>query len=211
MPAHAWFLILVGGLAIIFVHEAGHFLVARWCGYPIPRVSVGFGPTIVRHTDRRGTCWALSILPFGGYVKIQTDEVPCITPQQGLAWTSALGRRAAIWAAGPLANLILCGCICGFSAIAFGHAGLVPSPDSGLPAALASLLAGFSLAMAAFNLLPLPPLDGGALALIAIEAVTRKPMPEAAQRSFRRVGLAAILTAIFLSLIYVVAPLPPLS
>ena len=65
--------------------------------------------------------------------------------------------------------------------------------------------------MAAFNLLPLPPLDGGALALIAIEAVTHQLMPEAAQRSFRRVGLAAILTAIFLSLIYVVVPLPPLS
>ena len=207
MPAYAWSLIFLGYLVILLAHEAGHLLVARWYGYPVTRLSIGFGPDILRHTDRHGTCWALAILPLGAYVKIQTDRALYAEAQESLIWKTALGRRAAIWVAGPLANLALGFGIYCFTLAVFGHAGLAPSLDYDLPASIASSLVGLSLAVAIFNLLPIPPLDGGMLALIGIEAVMHKPLSEASQKRFRTLGLASVIGGSFLSLIYLSASL----
>ena len=59
---------------IVFIHEMGHFLAARWCGMGVSTFSVGFGPELLGFTDRKGTRWKLSAIPLGGYVKFLGDE-----------------------------------------------------------------------------------------------------------------------------------------
>lgn len=55
---------------VVFVHELGHFWAARWAGVRVDVFSIGFGPALLKWTDKRGTVWKLSILPLGGYVQI---------------------------------------------------------------------------------------------------------------------------------------------
>ena len=57
------FLFVLG--VLIFVHELGHFLVARWCGIRVAAFSIGFGRDLTGFTDRRGTRWKLSAIPLG--------------------------------------------------------------------------------------------------------------------------------------------------
>src|SRR5665213_4404946 len=59
---------------VVFFHELGHFLVARWCGVSVKTFSIGFGPELVGFNDRRGTRWRLSLVPLGGYVRFFGDE-----------------------------------------------------------------------------------------------------------------------------------------
>src|SRR3990172_2431583 len=59
---------------VVFFHELGHFLVARWCGVAVKVFSVGFGPEILGFDDRKGTRGRLSLIPLGGYVKFLGDE-----------------------------------------------------------------------------------------------------------------------------------------
>lgn len=65
---------------IVFVHEFGHFFVARLCGVKIDEFSIGFGKEIVGWYDKRGTRWKISILPFGGFVKMHGDATEASTP-----------------------------------------------------------------------------------------------------------------------------------
>lgn len=104
---------------VVFFHELGHFLVARWCGVRVLTFSVGFGPEIVGFNDRHGTRWKLSAIPLGGYVKFFGDENVASVPDQSTTagMTESEKResfhhqkvpsRAAIVAAGPIANFIL--------------------------------------------------------------------------------------------------------
>src|SRR5215470_3779065 len=59
---------------IVFIHELGHFLVARWCGVKVKDFSIGFGREIFGFYDRHGTRWKFGWLPFGGYVKFMDDD-----------------------------------------------------------------------------------------------------------------------------------------
>src|SRR5712672_3708419 len=70
---------------IVFVHELGHFLVARWCGIKVLVFSVGFGPELVGFNDRYGTRWKISAIPLGGYVKFFGDENVASVPDQDAA------------------------------------------------------------------------------------------------------------------------------
>jgi len=104
---------------VVFFHELGHFLVARWNGVRVLVFSIGFGPELFGFNDRHGTRWKLSAIPLGGYVKFFGDENAASVPdhEAGAAMNSAerkqsfmhqpVGPRAAIVAAGPLANFIL--------------------------------------------------------------------------------------------------------
>lgn len=104
---------------VVFFHELGHFLVARWCGVKVLVFSIGFGPEIVGFNDRYGTRWKLSAVPLGGYVKFFGDENAASVPDtDAAAGMSAeerkvsfvhqkVGPRAAVVAAGPIANFIL--------------------------------------------------------------------------------------------------------
>src|ERR1700704_3713104 len=65
---------------VVFFHELGHFLVARWCGIKILTFSIGFGPEIVGFYDRYGTRWKISAVPLGGYVKFFGDENAASVP-----------------------------------------------------------------------------------------------------------------------------------
>ncbi|MGV1013413.1 MAG: RIP metalloprotease RseP [Methyloceanibacter sp.] len=103
---------------VVFFHELGHFLVARWYGVGVKAFSIGFGPEIFGFNDRHGTRWKLSWIPLGGYVKFIDDENVTSASQKPLEELSEeerrvsfqgkpLGQRAAIVAAGPIANFIL--------------------------------------------------------------------------------------------------------
>ncbi|HEX4761640.1 MAG TPA: RIP metalloprotease RseP [Sphingomicrobium sp.] len=105
--------------AVVFVHELGHFLVARWCGIRVAAFSVGFGRELAGFTDRRGTRWKISAIPLGGYVRFEGDDnaasipdpealakVP-VSQRRGLFHFAPLWQRVAVVAAGPVANFIL--------------------------------------------------------------------------------------------------------
>ena len=70
---------------MVFIHELGHFLVARWCGVRVLVFSVGFGPELFGFNDRHGTRWKLSAIPLGGYVKFFGDENAATSPDRGRA------------------------------------------------------------------------------------------------------------------------------
>src|SRR5881227_195171 len=67
---------------VVFIHELGHFLVARLCGVTVDIFSIGFGREIVGFNDRHGTRWKLSWIPLGGYVKVFGDENAASVPDQ---------------------------------------------------------------------------------------------------------------------------------
>jgi regulator of sigma E protease len=104
---------------VVFFHELGHFLVARWCGVASKTFSIGFGPEIFGFTDRKGTRWRLSWIPLGGYVKFIDDENVAsaggrkafeqLPPEQKARsfQGKSLAQRAGIVAAGPIANFLL--------------------------------------------------------------------------------------------------------
>ncbi|MCB1387454.1 MAG: RIP metalloprotease RseP [Nitratireductor sp.] len=104
---------------VVFFHELGHFLVARWNKVKVDAFSVGFGPELLGFTDRYGTRWKLSAVPLGGYVKFHGDADAASTPDhEAAAAMSAeerkvsfvhkkIWQRAAVVAAGPIANFIL--------------------------------------------------------------------------------------------------------
>lgn len=65
---------------IVFVHEYGHFSVARLLGVKVEVFSIGFGKTIAQWVDKKGTEWRIALLPLGGYVKFFGDAGPASNP-----------------------------------------------------------------------------------------------------------------------------------
>jgi regulator of sigma E protease len=103
---------------VVFFHELGHFLVARWCGVQILVFSIGFGPEIVGFNDRYGTRWKISAIPLGGFVKFFGDENVASVPGQSPGdldpdqrartfMFQPVLKRIAIVVAGPAANFVL--------------------------------------------------------------------------------------------------------
>ena len=100
-------------IVIVFFHELGHFMVARWCGVRIEAFSIGFGREVWGFFDRHGTRWKLSWIPLGGYVRFEGDanaaslpdatKVASPTSLQG----AKLWKRFLIVLAGPMANFVL--------------------------------------------------------------------------------------------------------
>lgn len=102
-----WFLVAI--CILVAIHEYGHFIVARLCGVKVLRFSVGFGPRILSVTDRKGTEFALSAIPLGGYVKM-LDEREVEVPEEEKPYSynsKTVPQRIAIAAAGPAANILL--------------------------------------------------------------------------------------------------------
>ncbi len=104
---------------IVFVHEMGHYLVARWNGVAIHTFSVGFGRELFGWNDRHGTRWRISAIPLGGYVRFVGDMNPASVPDPDAAAkidpalaprlfvNKSVWQRIAIVAAGPIANVLL--------------------------------------------------------------------------------------------------------
>jgi regulator of sigma E protease len=103
---------------IVFVHEMGHYLVARWNGIAIQTFSLGFGPELIGFNDKRGTRWRIAAIPLGGYVRFvgdmnassQPDEAfieragPDLAPQ--LFANKNVWQRISVVVAGPAANVL---------------------------------------------------------------------------------------------------------
>ena len=111
-----WFVVIL--TVLVFVHEFGHYLVARWNRVRVEVFSIGFGPELFGWWDRAGTRWKFSAIPLGGYVKMFGDsDASSGLPTAGLARLAPaerevsfhykrLGQRAAIVSAGPIANFL---------------------------------------------------------------------------------------------------------
>ncbi len=110
------FIFILG--VIVFVHEMGHFLVARYNGVRVEVFSIGFGREMFGWNDSSGTRWKVSLLPLGGYVRMFGDADAASTPSGEVSEMppderrvsfhhKRLGQRTAIILAGPLANFVL--------------------------------------------------------------------------------------------------------
>ncbi|MBF0033987.1 sigma E protease regulator RseP [Citrobacter freundii] len=102
----AAFIIALG--VLITVHEFGHFWVARRCGVRVERFSIGFGKALWRRTDKSGTEYVIALIPLGGYVKMLDERAEPVAPElRHYAFNNkTVGQRAAIIAAGPIANFL---------------------------------------------------------------------------------------------------------
>ena len=105
------FLIILS--VVVFVHELGHYLLARLNGVRVQVFSIGFGPELFGVTDRAGTRWKVSAVPLGGYVKMHGDADATSStidlsalPDPDSFPAKRVGQRMAIVAAGPFANFI---------------------------------------------------------------------------------------------------------
>jgi len=103
---------------LVFVHEMGHYLVARWCGVAVETFSIGFGRELFHWHDAKGTRWRVGWMPLGGYVKFLGDadaasvrsvDVSDATPEERANYfqEKSLGVRTAVVSAGPIANFLL--------------------------------------------------------------------------------------------------------
>ncbi len=141
---------------IVFFHELGHFVVARWCGVSVETFSIGFGPEIWGFNDKKGTRWKLAWIPLGGYVKFAGDDNAASVPdrekletmsteeREGNFHAKKLWQRAAVVAAGPIANFILAIVIFAFIYAAVGRQIILPRVDS-IQANSAAAEAGFKV------------------------------------------------------------------
>jgi regulator of sigma E protease len=109
-----WFLVVL--TVLVFIHELGHFAVARWCGVRVEVFSIGFGPELFGWTDRTGTRWKFSWLPLGGYVRMFGQGESALEGEAARPMSDAeravsfkdktVGQRMAIVFAGPAANYL---------------------------------------------------------------------------------------------------------
>lgn len=243
------FVFLAMVTVIAFVHELGHFLVARRCGVRVEVFAVGFGRELFGFTDSRGTRWKLGLLPLGGYVKMFAENGRVRLADGGSRPVTAaerpesygcksVGARAAIVLAGPLANILLAVLLLAAVALATGHASGIGALGYGLERAfgfaadnlstLAGLVLGdtpagdvigpigvaevsgqsvaqygilgllaltalISVNIGILNLLPIPVLDGGHLAFLAVERLRGYPVGPRMQRLSVLCGLTAVL------------------
>ncbi|MCG8560866.1 MAG: RIP metalloprotease [Hyphomicrobiales bacterium] len=135
---------------VVFFHELGHFLVARWCGVTVKTFSIGFGKEIFGFNDRKGTRWRLSWIPLGGYVKFLDDENAASVPDRaaleamteeeraGAFQDKPLAHRAAVVAAGPIANFLLAIVIFAFMFTFIGQRTTAPRVDAITPGGAAA-------------------------------------------------------------------------
>ncbi|EJF85587.1 RIP metalloprotease RseP [Candidatus Bartonella washoeensis] len=119
-------------IIIIFVHEAGHYLIGRWCGIKASVFSLGFGPQIVGYTDKHGTQWRLALIPLGGYVKFIGDEEAGISSPQSFPIVDGSFANAHAWKkaatvfAGPLFNALFTVVILTFFFFIYGRVAIEP-------------------------------------------------------------------------------------
>jgi len=109
----AAFIVVLG--VLVFVHELGHYLAARWRGVHVEAFAIGFGRAIASWRDRQGTVWKLAWLPLGGYVKLHGQERPDdVAEEVRKGWLpgrtfheKSVLSRVIVVAAGPIANFLL--------------------------------------------------------------------------------------------------------
>ncbi len=136
-PLLAFLIVLT---VLVFVHEWGHYIVARINGVRVEVFSVGFGPEIWGYNDKHGTRWKISWIPLGGYVKFFGDATEASTPDQSLIEMSEeekavsfhhknLWQKSAIVFAGPAVNFLFAILI--IAGMFFTYGRLVNLPEVG--------------------------------------------------------------------------------
>jgi regulator of sigma E protease len=135
---------------LVFVHEYGHYIVARWNGVRVDVFSVGFGKELFGYTDSAGTRWKFSLLPLGGYVKMHGDaDASSSTVDQSTALdpdsfpAKNVLQRMSIIVAGPLANILFAAVALAFLFAIVGRPftpAVVGKVEEGSPAAIAGLM-----------------------------------------------------------------------
>ncbi len=127
---------------VVFFHELGHFIVARWCKVDVKVFSIGFGREIFGFDDKKGTRWRISWIPLGGYVKFAGDENAASAPdanaiknmseeeRAGNFHAKTLAQRAAVVVAGPVANFLLAIAIFAFIFTFIGQRHTLPFVDA---------------------------------------------------------------------------------
>jgi regulator of sigma E protease len=135
---------------LVFVHEYGHYIVARWNGVRVDVFSIGFGKELFGFTDKAGTRWKFSLLPLGGYVKMHgdadassstIDQVAAVDPDSFPA--KNVFQRMSIIAAGPLANILFAVVALAFLFMIVGRPftpAMVGNIEEGSPAEAAGLV-----------------------------------------------------------------------
>ncbi|WP_183229017.1 M50 family metallopeptidase [Bartonella callosciuri] len=120
-------------MIIIFVHEAGHYLIGRWCGIKAAVFSLGFGPQVVSYIDKHGTQWRLALIPLGGYVKFIGDEEDTVVPSsqsfpivEGSFANAHTWKKAVTVFAGPLFNVLFTIVILTFFFFIYGRIAIEP-------------------------------------------------------------------------------------
>jgi regulator of sigma E protease len=118
--SHNLFAFIVILSIIVFIHEFGHYFVAKMCGVKVEEFSIGFGKELFGWNDKSGTRWKFSLLPFGGYVKMFGDKNPASVFDEKQSESMSdedkkisfyfqnVYKRIAIVSAGPIANFLLC-------------------------------------------------------------------------------------------------------
>lgn len=134
---------------VVFVHEFGHFQVARWRGVAIDTFSIGFGKTLLSWRDKQGVEWKIGALPLGGYVKfaddadaistaprekIESPEALAAARAKGLFHAQPLSTRSMVVAAGPFTNFV-------FSILAFALLALIMGRETTDPNAIPARIA----------------------------------------------------------------------
>ena len=138
---------------LVFVHELGHYLAARWLGVHVEVFSIGFGGPILSWRDRRGTVWKIAWLPLGGYVRLHGMEPPDELTAEARArripertfFEKKVAARAVVIAAGPIANFVLAALVFAVLNVAIGRSvatSTIGQIVADSPAAHAGLLAG---------------------------------------------------------------------
>ncbi|MGI9419292.1 MAG: RIP metalloprotease RseP [Geminicoccaceae bacterium] len=135
---------------LVFVHEYGHYIVARWNGVRVDVFSIGFGKELFGYTDSAGTRWKFSLLPLGGYVKMHgdadassstIDHDAAVDPDSFPA--KNVFQRMSIIAAGPLANILFAAVALALLFMIVGRPftpATVGNVEEGSPAAAAGLM-----------------------------------------------------------------------
>lgn len=125
---------------IVGIHEFGHFIVARLCGIKVLRFSIGFGKSLYRWHDKKGTEYVLAAIPLGGYVKMLDESEEIVLPEEvHLAYNrQPLYKRIIVVLAGPLFNFIFAFIIYWFIFV-IGFTSVIPLIGKILPNSIAAL------------------------------------------------------------------------
>ena len=212
---------------LVFIHEGGHFLVAKLCKIKVLEFAIGFGPTIWSKQGKE-TKYALRLIPLGGFVNMIGEEER--SDEEGSFSKACIPKRIAVVAAGGLVNIIfalivyfiLVASVFNDISYAFWETGdfafsLVDNlkllftgnitvdqmmGPVGIGEVVAQtngfvdfifILAVVSISLGFTNLLPFPPLDGGKILFLLIEAIRRKPIKEQTELTIQMVGFMLLI------------------
>lgn len=211
---------------LIFIHELGHFLVAKVFNVKIKQFAIGFGPTIWKKQGKE-TSYEIKAIPMGGFVNMLGEEEP--VEDERAYNKKSIPKRICILLAGGSVNiifgLILCTIVAtsilGFTkGISFTGEFLVETFKgigqlfSGQVKAeqlvgvvgisdmvvetkgiqeFAYMMAVISVSLGVTNLLPFPPLDGGKILLLIIEAIRKKPLKQNTEMGIQMAGFLLLI------------------